>query len=152
MIEPIITPSWKKTLAIRMNQHCSNAQYLAEKLSDLRGIGKVNYNGLIDNPYHDIAKKQMTQFGGMLSFELDGDIETTKRFIDALKICTHAPTLGDVDTLVLHPATSSHLNVDKDIRLSFGISDTLVRMSVGIEDKDDILNDVIQAIDRSLKH
>ncbi len=135
-----------KTLALRMDKQCSNAMFIAQELSKMKVIKKVNYNGLQDNKYHEIAKKQMNQFGGMLSFEVGNNIYDAKIFIDHLQICTHATTLGDVDTLVLHPATSSHLNVDKQVRESYGITDNLVRMSVGIEDKDDLLNDIKQAI------
>jgi methionine-gamma-lyase len=140
-----------KTLALRMDKHCNNALYLAQKLKEHDSIERVNYNGLPDNPYHEIAKRQMNQFGGMLSFEIKGDVEMTKQFIDALTICTHAPTLGDVDTLVLHPATSSHLNVDRALRESNGITDNLVRMSVGIEEAEDIYQDVIQALERIIR-
>jgi methionine-gamma-lyase len=135
-----------KTLTLRMDKHCENAMFIANKLNINSGVKKVNYNALLDNPYHDIAVQQMSQFGGMLSFEVDTDLEGTKRFIDNLKLCTHAPTLGDTDTLVLHPATSSHLNVDKEICKEYGITDNLVRMSVGIENKDDILADIEQAL------
>lgn len=137
-----------KTLALRMDKHCSNAMSLASKLVVLDGISKVNYNGLESNPYHELAKQQMNQFGGMISFEVEGNIESAKRFIDALEVCTHAPTLGDVDTLVLHPATSSHLNVDKDLRDQYGITDNLIRMSVGIESINDIYLDVANALQK----
>ena len=136
-----------KTLPLRMDKHSENAQYLAEKLEAHSSILKVNYNGLESHAYHQVAKKQMSGYGGMLSFEVDRDLEGTKMFIDKLRLATHAPTLGDMDTLVLHPATSSHLNVDKALCLEYGITDNLVRFSVGLESKEDILNDVLQALD-----
>ena len=135
-----------KTLAIRMDKHSSNAQSIAEYLSQHDKVTHVNYNGLLDHPDHEIAKKQMSQFGGMLSFTLVGGQAEALATIDRLQYCTHAPTLGDVDTLVLHPATSSHLNVDKAIREKNGITDGMIRVSVGIEDVDDLIADFEQAL------
>lgn len=135
-----------KTLSIRMDKHSENALFLAENLALTDGIGKVNYCGLENNRYYTIAKKQMAQFGGMISFEIDGGKREAVRFIDQLNLCTHAPTLGDVDTLILHPATSSHLNIDQSLRDEYGITDNLVRMSVGIENKTDLLNDIKEAL------
>ena len=135
-----------KTLAIRMDKHSSNAQSIAEYLSQHDKVTHVNYNGLLDHPDHEIAKKQMSQFGGMLSFTLVGGQAEALATIDRLQYCTHAPTLGDVDTLVLHPATSSHLNVDHSIREKNGITDGMVRVSVGIEDVDDLIADFEQAL------
>ena len=135
-----------KTLAIRMDKHSSNAQAIAEYLSLHDKVSHVNYNGLLDHPDHEIAKKQMSQFGGMLSFTVVGGQAEALATIDRLQCCTHAPTLGDVDTLVLHPATSSHLNVDKTIREKNGITDGMIRVSVGIEDVDDLIADFEQAL------
>ncbi len=137
-----------KTLAIRMDKHSSNAQKIAEYLQQHDKVTHVNYNGLKDHPDHEIASKQMSQFGGMLSFSVQGGQAEALATIDRLKCCTHAPTLGDVDTLVLHPATSSHLNVDKQIREENGITDGMIRVSVGIEDIDDLINDFKQALDQ----
>ena len=135
-----------KTLAIRMDKHSSNAQSIAEYLSQHDKVTHVNYNGLLDHPDHEIAKKQMSQFGGMLSFTVVGGQAEALATIDRLQYCTHAPTLGDVDTLVLHPATSSHLNVDHSMREKNGITDGMVRVSVGIEDVDDLIADFEQAL------
>jgi len=135
-----------KTLAIRMDKHSSNAQSIAEYLSQHDKVTHVNYNGLPDHQDHEIAKKQMSQFGGMLSFTVVGGQAEALATIDRLQYCTHAPTLGDVDTLVLHPATSSHLNVDHSIREKNGITDGMVRVSVGIEDVDDLIADFEQAL------
>ncbi len=135
-----------KTLALRMDAHCSNAMQLAVWLNAHPRVTKVNYIGLQDHPYHAIASKQMRAFGGMLSFMVDGSMEDTFEVINKLSLCTQAPTLGDVDTLILHPASSSHLNVDKDLRASFGITDNLVRVSVGIEDINDLIADFEQAL------
>jgi cystathionine beta-lyase/cystathionine gamma-synthase len=129
-----------------MEKHSQNAMAVARFLESHPKVRRVNYNGLPSNPYHSLAKKQMTGFGGMLSFELDTDMAGTLAFINRLEFCTQAPTLGDVDTLVLHPATSSHLNIDKKTREESGISDSLVRLSTGIEDADDIIYDLEQAL------
>lgn len=138
-----------RTLALRMRQHSDNAMALASFLEQQSGkVKKVNYCGLSSHQDHTVAASQMSSYGGMLSFELDTDLRGTIRFIDALQFCTQAPTLGDVDTLVLHPATSSHLNVDPSIRADIGVTDSLVRVSVGIEDFEDIKNDIIQALDK----
>ncbi len=135
-----------KTLALRMAKHSENAMQVALYLSKHPRIKKVNYNGLEDHTYYEIAKKQMKAFGGMLSFEIIGDIKEVLSILNRLKFCTLAPTLGDVDTLVLHPATSSHLNVDKTLREINGITDGLVRLSVGIENVQDIIADLQQAL------
>jgi len=135
-----------KTLALRMERHCSNAQALAEFLNVHPNVSHVNYNGLPSHADHELAKSQMKGFGGMLSFEVKAGMEAAIQFMNNLKFCSLAPTLGDVDTLILHPATSSHLNVDRALREANGISDGLVRVSVGIEDIDDIIYDLEQAL------
>jgi len=135
-----------KTLSVRMQRHCENAMSVAQYLETHPAILKVNYNGLPSHPHHDIAKRQMKAFGGMLSFEINGQLSKVIQILNKLKFCSMAPTLGDVDTLVLHPATSSHLNVDKAQREANGISDGLVRLSVGIEDVRDIIQDLEQAL------
>lgn len=135
-----------KTLALRMDAHCHNAMELATWLESLPEVIKVNYPGLKSHPDHETAKSQMSKFGGMLSFELSGGLDKGIQFMNKLKICTLAPTLGDVDTLVLHPASSSHLKVDRDVRILNGITDGLVRLSVGIEHIEDLKADILQAI------
>ncbi|MEO7176985.1 MAG: PLP-dependent transferase, partial [Saprospiraceae bacterium] len=109
-------------------------------------VKAVNYCGLPSHPDHQIATEQASGFGGMLSFELAGGMQAGLDFMNKVKLCTLAPTLGDVDTLVLHPASSSHLNVAPEIRLKNGITDGLVRISVGIEELEDIQNDLEEAI------
>lgn len=135
-----------KTLALRMKKHSENAMEVATYLAKHTRVKKVNYNGLTDHPYHDVASKQMKQYGGMLSFEVDGTMAQTLAIINKMKFCAMAPTLGDVDTLVLHPATSSHLNVDKAQREANGITDGLIRLSIGIEDVNDIIQDLENAL------
>jgi methionine-gamma-lyase len=135
-----------KTLALRMERHSYNALRIAQFLESESKVIRVNYCGLPSHPDYDIAKKQMRAFGGMLSFELEGGLAAGIRFMNAIKTCTLAPTLGDVDTLILHPASMSHLNVPKEIRLSNGITDGLIRLSVGIEHVEDIIQDLKQAL------
>ncbi len=135
-----------KTLPLRMERQCHNARALAGWLAAQPAVARVNWPGLPTHPDHQIARKQMRDFGAMLSFELRGGLEAGKRFIDALQFCSLAPTLGDVDTLVLHPASSAHLNVPRALRLANGITDGLVRISVGIEAIDDLIADFEQAL------
>lgn len=135
-----------KTLEVRMERHCQNAMTIAQYLEDHSAVSIVNYNGLPSHPDHKLAKKQMKAFGGMLSFELKGGLEAGKAFMNKINFCTLAPTLGDVDTLILHPASMSHVNVPLEVRLANGISDGLVRLSIGIENVEDIIGDLDQAL------
>lgn len=135
-----------RTLPLRMDRHSSNALALAQYLADHDRVSSVNYCGLANHESHEIASKQMSQYGGMMSFSIKGGIEEAKKTIDNLKIATHAPTLGDVDTLVLHPATSSHLNIPAHMRRENGIEDGMIRVSVGIEDIADLISDFDQAL------
>ncbi len=134
-----------KTLPIRMEKHCANAMAVANFLENHRSVSKVNYPGLASHRDHELAKRQMRMSGGMLSFEIAAGLEAAIKFMRHLNLCTLAPTLGDVDTLVMHPASSSHVNIPKEVRLEQEITDGLVRMSVGIEDVDDIIEDLDQA-------
>lgn len=136
-----------KTLALRMERHSDNAQAVAEWLADHPKVTRVNYPGLPGHPDETTIKAQMAQTGGMLSFELSGGTEAGMSFMNRIKFCTLTPTLGDVDTLVLHPATMSHRGVDPAVRAAHGIPDGLVRLSVGIEAVEDIIADLKQAID-----
>lgn len=136
-----------KTLELRMDRHCSNAQALAEYLEAHEKVSRVNYNGLPSHPDHELAKTQMSDFGGMMSFELKDGFEAAKQVMNRFQLSTMAPTLGDVHTLVLHPASSSHINIDKKLREENDITDGLVRISVGIESAEDIIADFNQALD-----
>ncbi len=135
-----------KTLELRMDRHSSNAMAVAEFLVGHKKVSRVNYNGLSSHPDHELAKKQMSQFGGMLSFELKDGLQAGVDFMNKVKFCSLAPTLGDVDTLILHPATMSHINIDREIRIRNGITDGLVRLSIGIENASDIIADLDQAL------
>jgi methionine-gamma-lyase len=135
-----------KTLELRMERHCSNAQTIAEFLEKHPAILKVNYNGLESHPDYEIAKKQMKHPGAVMSFELKGGLEAGKKFIDALQVCVRAISLGTVDTLVSHPASMSHYGVSPEERAKYGITDGLIRMSVGIENIEDLIADLTQAL------
>ncbi len=135
-----------KTLEVRMDRHCSNAEKVAAFLSNHNGVAHVNYTGLESHPDYTIAKKQMAHFGPMMSFELKGGLEAGKKFIDKLQMCVRAVSLGTADTLLSHPASMTHYSVPREERIRFGITDGLIRMSVGIENVNDILNDLEQAM------
>lgn len=135
-----------KTLALRMERHSSNAQRVAEWLGQQEGVAAVNFPGMPQHPDRAIIDQQMHLSGGMLSFELEGGLESGKRFMNALRFCTLTPTLGDVDTLVLHPASMSHRALPREVRLAHGIPDGLIRLSVGVESVEDIINDLQQAL------
>jgi methionine-gamma-lyase len=135
-----------KTLEIRMDRHCSNAVTVADYLSTHAAIEHVNYVGLSSHPDHATAMKQMKHPGALMSFEVKGGIEAGKRFIDKLQMCVRAISLGTVDTLISHPASMSHKGLSKEEREKFGITDGLIRLSVGIENIADILTDFEQAL------
>lgn len=135
-----------KTLEIRMERHCSNAMKVAKFLEQNNSIAKVNYLGLTSHPDYSTAKKQMTHPGAMLSFELKDGLAAGKKFIDKLQMCVRAVSLGTCDTLLSHPASMTHFGVPKEKREQYGITDGLIRMSVGIENVEDIINDLDQAL------
>jgi methionine-gamma-lyase len=134
-----------KTLEIRMEKHCANAMKVAQFLEKNPAISKVNYLGLPSHPDHATSIKQMRHPGPMLSFEMKGGLEAGKKFIDRLQMCVRAVSLGTCDTLLSHPASMTHYGVPKADREKYGITDGLIRMSVGIEDAEDILSDLEQA-------
>jgi len=134
-----------KTLAVRMEKHNQNAMKIAEYLQSHPKVKRVFYPGLEAHPQHSIAKKQMRGFGGMVSFEVE-DFETAKNILYKFKIFTLAESLGGVESLVCHPATMTHASIPKEIREKNGLTDGLIRLSVGIEDVEDLLNDLEQAL------
>ncbi len=135
-----------RTLGIRMDRHCSNAQAVAEFLEKHDAVARVNYVGLPAHPDHAIAMRQMKNGGALMSFELKGGFESGVSFIDKMKLCTNAVSLGTCDTLVSHPASTTHMGVSREQRVAFGISDGLIRMSVGMENVEDIIADLDQAM------
>ena len=134
-----------KTLEIRMERHCSNAMEVANFLDKHPAIAKVNYNGLPDHPDHSVAMKQMKHPGAMLSFELKKGFQGGVNFMNKLKMCTRTVSLGTCDSLLCHPASMTHFSVPKEAREKYGITDGLIRMSVGIENIGDIIADLDQS-------
>lgn len=137
-----------KTLPIRMERHNENAIKVAEFLETHPKIKKVYYPGLKSHPQHELARKQMSGFGGTLSFELKGGLEAGRKLMNSVKLCLLAVSLGAVETLIQHPASMTHAIVPKEERLKAGITDSLVRISVGIEDVTDIIHDLKQALEK----
>ena len=137
-----------KTLDLRMKKHDSNAQTVAEYLEAHPKVLSVTYPGLPSHPAHETAKKQMSGFSGMISFELTGGIPAGKIVMNSVKLAKLAESLGAVETMITHPATMTHADVPKDEREARGLTDGLVRLSVGIENPDDIIADLEQALNR----
>ncbi len=144
--EAFLITNGLRTFGLRMERHCSNAMEVARYLAQHQLVAQVNYLGLDSHPDAAIAKRQMKHPGAVLSFELKGGFDAGIRFIDGLKLCTSAVSLGTCDTLISHPASTTHVGVPREERLVYGISDGLIRMSVGIENVQDIINDLEQAI------
>ncbi len=134
-----------KTLAVRMRQHCDNAMVVAQWLSRQTKVTRVLYPGLPSHPQHALAKKQMRGFGGMISFDLGGRA-AAEGFLRRLRICALAESLGGVETIITHPATMTHAAIPAEQRKIIGVTDGLVRISVGIEDVEDLIADLEQAL------
>jgi methionine-gamma-lyase len=137
-----------KTFELRMQRHCENAQALAEFLAHHPKIEKVYYPGLKGSRMHELARKQMLAFGGMVSFEVAGGTRACLDLIDHLEIATLAVSLGNVDTLIQHPASMTHQDVPPDERHAIGLRDNLVRLSVGVENLGDLIADFNQALEK----
>jgi methionine-gamma-lyase len=135
-----------KTLPLRMDMHCANAMKVAQFLSAHPKVSKVNYIGLPQHPDYKLAKKQMNGFGGMLSFEMKGGFKAALNVLKKIKFLILTASLGTADTLIQHPASMTHVKVSKEQKLKFGITDGLIRMSVGLENIEDILTDLEQAM------
>lgn len=135
-----------KTLEVRMERHCHNATEVAGFLEQYPAISKVNYLGLSNHPDFHIASKQMRHPGAMLSFELAAGFKASKQFINKLQMCKRAVSLGTCDSLLCHPASMTHFGIPKEKQLQYGITDGLIRMSVGIENVADIIEDLNQAL------
>jgi cystathionine gamma-lyase len=138
-----------KTLHVRMQRHQENAGQIAAFLSEHPKAGKVNWPGLSSHPQHALAKKQMTGFGGMMTFEIKGGLEAARRFLKTVKIFACAESLGGVESLIEHPAIMTHASVPKENRDKLGISDGFIRLSVGIEDAKDLIDDLQQAFEQA---
>lgn len=135
-----------RTLSLRMDKHCSNAMTVAGFFETHPKVARVNFPGLASHPHHSIAAAQMQQFGSLMSIELHGGFDAAVAFMNRLRICTNAVSLGTCDTLVSHPASTTHVGVPKEHRLASGITDGLIRISIGIEDAQDLIRDFQQAL------
>ncbi|MCC5927510.1 MAG: cystathionine gamma-synthase [Bacteroidetes bacterium] len=136
-----------KTLAVRMQRSCDNAKAVARFLREHQDVGKVYYPGFEDHPGHTTSKKQMRDFGGMLSFTLQDDrVETAKKFMSETRVFTLAESLGGVESLISHPVSMTHGSIPPEVRKESGLSDSLIRLSVGIEDERDLIADLDQAL------
>lgn len=136
-----------KTLGVRMEKHNSNASYLAKKLSHDSRIRKIHYPGLSSHPQHDVAQKQMDGFGGMMSIDLDSDLAGTSKFVDSLQVFLNAVSLGGVESLASIPALTTHYGLEEKALNEMGISSSTIRLSVGIEDAEDLLDDMMAGLD-----
>jgi methionine-gamma-lyase len=136
-----------KTLELRMERHCANATRVAEFLQGHPQVAFVNYNGLTSHPDHAVAQKQMRHPGAMLSFDMKGGLNAGITVMNRLKLCTRTVSLGTCDTLLCHPASMTHYSVPREDRIRYGITDGLIRMSLGMENIEDILADLHQALD-----
>ncbi|MGD6802599.1 methionine gamma-lyase [Rossellomorea vietnamensis] len=137
-----------KTLPVRMDRHCENAEKIAAFLKEQPGVGKLYYPGDPDNPNYKTMKKQMSKPGGLIAFTLKGTKETAQRFMNELKLIKIAVSLGDAETLIQHPSTMTHAVVPEESREKMGITDTLLRVSVGLEAWEDIRDDLMQALNK----
>lgn len=137
-----------KTLSLRMRAHQENTKKIVEFLSLNKLVKKIYYPGLVSHPGHSIAKKQMSGYGAVVSFELTGTLKDAVKFMESLKIIAIAESLGAVESLIEHPASMTHASVPKEDREKIGLSDTLIRMSVGTEDAEDLIEDLKQALEK----
>ena len=135
-----------ETLAVRVERHCENAIKVAEFLEQHKNVNKVKYPFLISHPQYEIAKKQMKLGGNIVAFEIDGGVNAGKKFLNGLELCSLSANLGDTRTIVTHPASTTHSKLTESDRLEVGITDGLVRISVGLENVKDIINDLDQAL------
>jgi len=135
-----------ETLSLRVERHCENALYVAEKLEGNGNLDFVRYPFLKSHPHYVIAKKQMSAGGGIVTFSLKGGYEAGSKFMNKLKMIKISPNLGDSRSIATHPASSTHCKLSEEERLKVGITPGLIRISVGLENKDDILNDILQAL------
>jgi cystathionine beta-lyase/cystathionine gamma-synthase len=136
-----------KTLAVRMDRHGANAAELADWLAKHPAVDRVYYPGLADHPGHAVAKRQMTNFGGMISLKLKGGTEAARRFATRTRLFSLAESLGGVESLLCHPATMTHASIPIEVRAKRGVDDGLLRLSVGIEDVTDLREDLRRALD-----
>ncbi|MGZ5186814.1 MAG: trans-sulfuration enzyme family protein, partial [Caldimonas sp.] len=137
-----------KTLALRMERHCASALELAHWLEEQPRVTRVHYPGLASHPQHELARRQMHGFGGMISLDLATDLAGARRFLEAVRIFSLAESLGGVESLIEHPAIMTHATIPAKTRATLGIGDALVRLSVGVEDVEDLRADLARALAR----
>ncbi|MCK5618557.1 MAG: PLP-dependent transferase, partial [Candidatus Krumholzibacteria bacterium] len=137
-----------KTLSVRMERHSESGMTVAKFLEEHPKVDRVSYPGLPSHPQHEVAKRQMSAYSGMITFELEGGLESGRTLMNSVELCSLAESLGAVETMITHPATMTHAEVPKEERDARGLTDGLVRISVGLEDVDDIIADLEQALDR----
>jgi len=135
-----------KTLALRIARHCENGLAIAEWLEKRAGVSKVLYPGLPSHPQHDLARRQMHGYGGMISAVLDRDLDGVRKMLERTRLFTLAESLGGVESLIEHPAIMTHASIPADTRQRLGIADGLIRLSVGVEDVSDLIADLDQAL------
>ena len=139
-----------KTLHVRMDRHCRNGKAVAQFLKNHPKVGKVYWPGFEDHPNHEVAKKQMKDFGGMISFSLKNDsFQSASDLASSMKVFSLAESLGGVESLIGHPASMTHASIPKEERIKTGITDSLLRLSVGIEDEEDLIADLTQALEKA---
>ena len=139
-----------KTLHLRMQRHCENGAAVARHLQNHPAVAKVHWPGFEDHPGHDVAASQMHDFGGMVAFTLaNNDLETAKQVVASTKVFSLAESLGGVESLIGHPATMTHASIPKEVREKTGVTDGLIRLSVGIEDIADLIDDLDQALNQA---
>jgi len=144
-----LTLTGLKTLHLRMERHSSNALKIAQYLEDHAKVARVSYPGLPSHPGHEVAKAQMSAYSGMITFELTGGLEAGRTLMNSVRLCALAESLGAVETMITHPATMTHADVPADERRARGLTDSVVRLSVGIEDPTDIIADLAQALEKA---
>jgi O-acetylhomoserine (thiol)-lyase len=139
-----------ETLPLRQRKHSENALKVAEFLKNHPLVGWVNYPGLADNPNHSVATKYLKKgFGGLVGFGIKGGLEAGRKFIDSVKLLSHLANIGDVKSLVIHPASTTHQQLTKEEQAATGVTEDFIRLSIGIEDPTDIIEDIDQALKAS---
>ena len=149
-MDSFLTLRGTKTLHVRMDRHCDNAERVVDHLARHDQVERVIYPGAADHPQHEVAAKQMKRFGGMVSVELKASLEQTRTMMSSFEVFSLAESLGGVESLVDHPASMTHASIPREERVAVGLQDGLIRLSVGIEDADDLIADLDQAIKRAL--
>ena len=140
-----------ESLSLRVNQHCKNALEIAKFLQNHEAVSWVNYPGLEDNENHEMAEKYLNgNYGGIVGFGIKGGLEEGKKFIESVELLSHVANIGDAKSLVIHPASTTHSNMSEKEQLEGGITPDFIRMSVGIEDAEDLIADIDQALKKAV--